>query len=172
MRRVVLRQWRPGDLEPFAEMNRDPEVMRYFPALLTREESAASMKRAQAAIEEQGWGIWVVDVDGEFGGFTGLKAPSFEAHFTPCIEIGWRLRQQFWGQGIAYQAALQALDFGFNKLRLDEIVSFTAEPNLPSRRLMERLQFVHDPAADFDHPNVPPDHPLQRHVLYRRKREG
>ena len=152
-------------------MNQDEAVMRYFPALMTPEESAASMKRAQAAIEEQGWGIWVVDVDGEFAGFTGLKTPSFQAHFTPCIEIGWRLRQKFWGQGIAYRAAQQALDFGFNELRLEEIVAFTAEPNLPSRRLMERLQFVRDPADDFDHPNIPPGHPLRRHVLYRKKRD-
>ena len=171
MKRVELREWRSSDLEPYAAMNQDEAVMRYFPALMTPEESEASMKRAQASIEEQGWGMWVVDVDGEFAGFTGLKTPSFDGHFMPCIEIGWRLRQKFWGQGIADRAAQQALDFGFDKLRLDEIVAFTAEPNLPSRRLMERLQFVRDPADDFDHPNIPPGHPLRRHVLYRKKRD-
>jgi RimJ/RimL family protein N-acetyltransferase len=151
-------------------MNSDEEVMRYFPALMTREESEISMKRAQEHIDEHGWGIWVVDVDDEFAGFTGLKTPRFEASFTPCIEIGWRLARRFWGKGIAFEAAQSALVFGFNGLGLMEIVAFTALPNAPSRRLMDRLGFVRDPDGDFDHPLVPEGHPLRPHVFYRKRR--
>jgi RimJ/RimL family protein N-acetyltransferase len=170
MKSIQLRSWRPSDLDPYAAMNADEEVMRYFPALMTRDESEASMKRAQQHIDEHGWGIWVVDVDGEFAGFTGLKIPGFEASFTPCVEIGWRLAQKFWGQGIAFEAAQSALVFGFNGLGLLEIVSITAVGNTRSRHLMERLGFVRDPDGDFDHPRIPEGHPLRRHVLYRKRR--
>lgn len=169
MERIELRQWKDGDLEPYAAMNRDPEVMLYFPALLTREESEASMRRLRNAIDERRWGLWAVDVEGEFAGFTGLSVPRFEAPFMPCVEIGWRLRREFWGRGIAYRAACQALDFGFDALRLVEIVSFTATGNDRSRRLMERLEFARDRNGDFDHPAIPEGHPLRRHVLYRKR---
>ncbi len=170
MNSIKLRSWRPSDLDPYAAMNADEEVMRYFPALMTREESEASMKRAQQHIDEHGWGIWAVDVDGEFAGFTGLKTPQFETSFTPCVEIGWRLARKFWGKGIAFAAAQSALVFGFNGLGLLEIVSITAVGNERSRRLMERLGFVRDPDGDFDHPLIPKGHPLRRHVLYRKRR--
>jgi RimJ/RimL family protein N-acetyltransferase len=170
MKSIKLRSWRPSDLDPYAAMNADEEVMQYFPALMTREESEASMKRAQEHIGEHGWGIWVVDVDGEFAGFTGLKTPRFEAAFTPCVEIASRLARKFWGKGIAFEAAQSALVFGFNGLGLMEIVAFTAVPNTPSRRLMESLGFVRDPDGDFDHPLIPEGHPLRRHVLYRKRR--
>lgn len=170
MRSINLRSWRPSDLDSYAAMNADEEVMQYFPALMTREESEASMKRAQQHIDEHGWGVWAVEVDGEFAGFTGLKTPRFEASFTPCIEIGWRFARKFWGQGIAFEAAQSALVFGFNGLGLLEIVSITAVSNARSRRLMERLGFVRDPDGDFDHPLIQNGHPLQRHVLYRKRR--
>jgi RimJ/RimL family protein N-acetyltransferase len=170
MERLILRQWRDSDLEPFAEMNADPEVMRYFPARLTKEESAASMERLRRAIDERGWGLWAVDVDGVFAGFTGLNVPSFFAPFTPCTEIGWRFRREFWGRGLAYRAACEAVAFGFESLKLAEIVSFTAATNLRSRRLMERLKFQRDAGEDFDHPSIPEGHVLRRHVLYRLKR--
>ncbi len=165
---IRLRQWRDGDLAPFAAMNADPEVMRYFPALLTKAESDAVLHRLRDGIEKRGWGLWAVDVDGAFAGFTGLSEPKFKAHFTPCVEIGWRLRREFWGRGIAFAAARQAEAFAFGTLKLAELVSFTAEINLPSRRLMERLGFTHDPADDFFHPSLPPDSPLRPHVLYRK----
>src|SRR6267378_5891286 len=126
MEQLILRQWRDSDLEPYAAMNADPEVMRHFPALLTKAESAASLERLRRAIDEHGWGLWAVDVDGMFAGFTGLNSPSFSAHFTPCTEIGWRFRRESWGRGLAYRAAREALLFGFDSLRLPEIVSFTA----------------------------------------------
>src|SRR5215475_3780294 len=121
MERVILRQWRDSDLQPYAMMNADPEVMRYFPALATKAETAASLDRQRRAIAERGWGLWAVDVDGVFAGFTGLSVPSFSAPFTPCTEIGWRFLREFWGRGLAYRAARQALVFGFETLKLAEI---------------------------------------------------
>jgi RimJ/RimL family protein N-acetyltransferase len=167
-RRVILRQWKESDVEPYAAMNADAEVMRFFPKLLTREESALSMARQRARIEERGWGWWAVEVDGVFAGFTGLAEPKFTSHFTPCVEIGWRLRKEFWGQGIAFDAAQQAVKYAFSELRLSELVSFTAAVNLRSRKLMERLGFSHEAVDDFDHPEIPEGHWLRRHVLYRK----
>jgi RimJ/RimL family protein N-acetyltransferase len=166
---VTLRQWLDTDLEPYAAMNADPEVMRYFPSRLSREQSEASLVRQRALIAERGWGMWVVDVDNAFAGFTGLSLPGFEAPFMPCVEIGWRLRREYWGRSIAYEAALQALDYGFSRLRLAEIVSFTAAVNAPSRRLMQRLGFIHDVSSDFDHPSISEGHDLRHHVFYRKK---
>ena len=164
---VLLRQWLDSDLVPYAAMNADPEVMRFFPASLTAEESAESMERLRRAIAKRGWGLWVVEVDGDFAGFTGLNEPTFAAPFMPCTEIGWRLRREFWGRGIAIRAAREALAFGFHHLHLAEIVSFTAATNVRSWRLMERLGFRRDVDGDFDHPALPEGHPLRRHVLYR-----
>jgi RimJ/RimL family protein N-acetyltransferase len=165
--RLILRQWRDPDLGPYAAMNADPEVMRHFPALMSRAESAASLDRLRRVIDERGWGLWVVEVDGAFAGFTGLNVPGFSAPFTPCTEIGWRFRREFWGRGIAYRAAVEALGFGFTSLKLREILSFTAATNARSRRLMERLGMQRDAEGDFDHPAVPEGHELRRHVLYR-----
>lgn len=164
---VKLRPWRDADLTPYTAMNADPEVMRYFPAPLSAAQTAESFERLKRGIEERGWGLWVVEVDGEFAGFTGLAIPRFEAPFMPATEIGWRLRREFWGRGIAFAAARQALAYGFDQLQLREIVSFTAAVNLPSRRLMERLGFAHDLAGDFEHPSIAVGHPLRAHVLYR-----
>jgi RimJ/RimL family protein N-acetyltransferase len=166
---VSLRQWQDSDLEPYAEMNADPEVMRFFPATLTLEETRLSLTRHRASIERRGWGLWAVDVDGIFAGFTGLAEPKFKAHFTPCVEIGWRLRKEFWGRGIAFAAAQQAMAYATSELKLPELVSFTAAINLRSRRLMERLGFSHDPQEDFNHPDIAEGHALRRHVLYRKR---
>lgn len=167
LEQVRLRPWRDDDLPPYAAMNADPEVMRFFPALLTQAQSAEAMERHRRLVDERGWGLWVVDVGGVFAGITGLAVPTFDALFMPCVEIGWRLRREFWGRGIAFRAAQQALAHGFDRLALPEIVSFTAAPNEPSRRLMTRLGFVHDPSGDFDHPRIAEGHVLRRHVLYR-----
>lgn len=167
--RVLLRQWNDSDLEPFAAMNADPEVMRFFPRPLTRDESVAAMVRIRDRIADRGWGLWAVDVDDVFAGFTGLAQPGFTAHFTPCVEIGWRLRREFWGKGVAFGAAQQAIAFASSQLKLTELVSFTAAINLPSRRLMERLGFTHNPADDFDHPEIADSDRLRPHVLYRKR---
>src|SRR5436305_15909 len=105
MEQITLRQWRDSDLEAYVAMNADPEVMRYFPALLSREQTEASLVRQRALIEERGWGLWALDVDGAFAGFVGLAVPSFAAPFMPCVEVGWRLRREYWGRGVAYQGA-------------------------------------------------------------------
>ncbi len=169
--RLLLRQWRDADLEPFAALNADPDVMRYFPAPMTREQSDAFAERIRAQIAGRGWGLWAVEVAGgaPFIGFVGLGKPSWEAHFTPAVEIGWRLAREHWGRGYATEAAQAAAGFAFETVGLDEIVSFTSTINVPSRRVMERIGMTHDPAEDFDHPLVA-EGPLRRHVLYRLRR--
>ena len=169
---IILRQWKDSDLDPFAEMNRDPEVMRYFPRSLTREECREALERFRAEIDSRGWSIWAVEADGQFAGSIGLAQPRFEAPFTPCVEIGWRLRREFWGKGVAYRAACQAEAYAFNTMKLPELVSYTATINLPSRRLMQRLGFTHSPGEDFLHPSLPEESHLRPHALYRKSRVG
>jgi RimJ/RimL family protein N-acetyltransferase len=170
--RLLLRQWRDADFEPFAQLNADPETMRYFPAPPSRAESDALAAQARRRIAEEGWGLWAVEIVSgpSFIGFVGLARPSFEEHFTPAVEVGWRLAREHWGHGYATEAGRAAVNFGFDVLGLEEIVSFTSELNQPSRRVMERLGMRHDPADDFDHPRVPVGHPLRPHVLYRLSR--
>lgn len=167
--RLILRPWREEDLAPFAAMNADSDVMRHFPAPLSREESDALAGRIRERFADRGWAQWAVEIPGvtPFAGFIGLSVPSFQAHFMPGVEIGWRLARGCWRRGYATEGARAALDFGFGTLKLAEIVSFTVVANQPSRRVMERLGMRHDPAGDFDHPNVPEGHPMRRHVLYR-----
>jgi RimJ/RimL family protein N-acetyltransferase len=167
--RLRLRRWRPTDAEPFAAMNADPRVMEYFPKLLTCEESDTLIARIEERFERSGFGLWAVEVieTSQFAGFIGLSVPHFEAHFTPCTEIGWRLAAKVWGRGLATEGARAVVDFGFESLGLDQIVSFTTVANIRSRRVMEKLGMTHDPADDFAHPLLPAGHPLERHVLYR-----
>lgn len=167
MESVSLRQWRETDLAAYVGMNRDLSVMRYFPELMSPEESAASLARHRALVDERGWGLWVVEVEGAFAGFAGLAVPTFQASFMPCVEIGWRLRREFWGRGIGHRAASQALTYGFDILQLAEIVSFTSTVNVRSIRLIERLGFRHDEPSDFEHPKISEGHALRRHVFYR-----
>jgi RimJ/RimL family protein N-acetyltransferase len=167
--RLLLRQWRDSDREPFAALNADPAVMEHFPALQTREQSDALIDRNIPELDGRGWGLWALEVKdtGEFIGFTGLNVPSFDAPFLPGVEIGWRLSKGAWGNGYATEAARAALAYAFGPAGLDEIVSFTATTNLPSQRVMQRIGMVHDEAGDFDHPRVEEGHRLRRHVLYR-----
>ena len=169
-RRIVLRAWRDEDLESFAALNADPAVTEFLPAPLSREASAQMIARMQSAIDERGWGLWAVDLGGRCIGFTGITTPRFEAHFTPCVEIGWRLARDAWGHGYATEAARLALSHGFEALGLPEIVAFTTLANQRSRRVMEKLGMRHRPEDDFDHPSLP-GHRLQRHVLYRLSRD-
>ncbi len=169
--RLILRPWRSEDLEPFAQLNADPRVMEYFPSTLSKEESDQMAKRMRARIEERGWGLWAVSVPGiaEFIGFIGLNDvdANFEAPFTPAIEIGWRLAYDYWGRGYAIEGAIACLRYGFEKLNLEEIVSFTAIQNRRSRSVMEKIGMHHNPKDDFDNPKLPEGHPLRHHVLYR-----
>jgi RimJ/RimL family protein N-acetyltransferase len=166
---VVLRGWRAEDLAPFAALNADPAVMEFMPKRLTREESDAFVERIGAHFAERSFGLWALEVPGvaAFVGFTGIQVPRFEAHFTPCVEVGWRLAREHWGRGYAPEAAGAAVRHGFEVAGLDEIVSFTSVGNVRSRRVMEKLGMTRDPAEDFDHPSLPEGHALRRHVLYR-----
>lgn len=178
-----MRRWRDEDRAPFAAMNADPEVMRYFPQPLTRAESDLMVDKIEAAFDAHGYGLWAVDVvqpgpgaefDG-FIGFVGLAWQRFPAHFTPALEIGWRLARHAWGHGYATEAAVAARDFAFRPgedggAGMEEIVSITTRTNAPSQAVMRRIGMTRDPADDFRHPNVAPDHPLVDHVLYRLRR--
>jgi RimJ/RimL family protein N-acetyltransferase len=170
--RLRLRRWTADDREPFAALNADPQVMEYFPSIQSRQESDAGAGRIAAHFERNGFGLWAVEIPEvtPFAGFIGLAVPGFEAPFTPCVEIGWRLAATYWGLGYATEGARAALDLGFDVLGLDEVVSFTVPANRRSRRVMEKLGLSRDPADDFDHPSIPLGHPLRRHVLYRLKR--
>jgi RimJ/RimL family protein N-acetyltransferase len=166
--RLRLRQWRDTDLEPFARMNADARVMEHFPARLDRAASDAFAGRLRAEIEERGYGFWAVELrhTGDFIGFTGLRIPAAPLPIGPCVEIGWRLAAGHWGQGHASEAARAALEYGFVTLGLDEIVSFTALPNVRSQAVMQRIGMTHR-GEMFEHPGVAPGHPLRPHCLYR-----
>jgi RimJ/RimL family protein N-acetyltransferase len=171
--RLLLRRWRDEDHEPFAALNADPIVMEHFPGPLTREESDALVDRIDAGFDERGWGLWAAQVrePAAFIGFVGLNPATFDAPFTPAVEVGWRLAREHWGHGYATEGAQAALAYGFDELALDEIVSFTTPTNTRSRRVMERLGMERDPADDFDNPNFPADSPHRSHVLYRLDRQ-
>lgn len=170
--RLLLRPFGDADLPAFAALNADPVVMAHFPAVLSRAESDAAVGRIRAHFAAHGFGFWALERkdNGVFIGFTGLLHTPFQTPFTPCVEVGWRLAHAHWGAGFALEAARAAIRFGFERLGLQEIVSFTVPANWRSRRVMERLGMQHDPSGDFHHPRVPMDHPLQRHVLYRLRR--
>ena len=167
--RTLLRNWVDADLEPWVAMNADPEVRRYFSFVATREQALAEAQRARTNLTRRGWGPWVLEVPGvlPFAGFVGLFVPAWSAHFTPAVEIGWRLPREAWGQGYASEAAAAAAAFALDVLQLDELVAITAPDNLPSRRVMTRIGMQHDTEGDFAHPAIAADHPLNRQVLYR-----
>lgn len=155
-------------------MNADTEVMRHFPSTLSFEESAALIERIEAGFDACGYGPWAVELPGEtsFVGFVGLSQVDPALAFAPAVEVGWRLARPYWGRGLATEAALAAVAFGFERHALSEIVSFASVENLRSRGVMERIGMQHDPSDDFDHPLLPDGHPLRRHVLYRLRAEA
>jgi RimJ/RimL family protein N-acetyltransferase len=166
---VWLRPWQAADREPFAALNADAAVMEHFPHALSRPESDALVERITAGFAARGWGLWAAEITATamFAGFVGLNPATFEAPFTPAVEIGWRLARPYWNRGLATEAARAVIGYGLGTLGLDEIVSFTTTTNLPSQRVMQKLAMTRDPADDFDHPALAPGHPLRRHVLYR-----
>jgi RimJ/RimL family protein N-acetyltransferase len=168
--RLILPRWKSSDAEPFISLNADPRVMEFFPATLSRAESEAMISRIEEKIRQQGLGFWAAELKEtkSFIGFIGLNVPSYPLPFSPCVEIGWRLAFDYWGKGYAQEGARAALALGFGKLRLREIVSFTTLDNIRSRRVMEAVGMKYDAHGDFDHPRVPKDHPLRKHVLYRK----
>jgi RimJ/RimL family protein N-acetyltransferase len=170
--RVLLRNWERRDREPFARLNSDAHVMEFMPARLSPAESDLMVDRIENHFRKHGFGLYALELRGEgtFIGFVGLSIPGFQAHFTPCVEIGWRLSAEHWGQGLATEAGGVVVRFAFESLALDELVSFTVSTNIRSRRVMEKIGMTHDPSDDFDHPQLPEGHPLRRHVLYRLRR--
>lgn len=170
--RLLLRRWEDQDREPFAALNADPIVMEFFTATLSRTESDAFVDRIEAHFDRHGFGLWAAELreTGEFIGYVGLWSATFDAPFTPAIEVGWRLARKFWGSGFAPEAARAAIADGFDRLEITEIVSFTATINAKSRRVMEKIGMTCDVGDDFEHPAVPPGNPLLPHVLYRLQR--
>jgi RimJ/RimL family protein N-acetyltransferase len=169
--RLLLRRWRPEDRRPFAALNADPVVMEFFPAPLTETESDHLVDRIELLFESQGYGLWAVEVLGgaPFAGFVGLNpADLTEVGIADnAVEVGWRLDQALWGKGYASEAASASLQYAFEHVRLPEVLSFTSTINVRSQHVMERIGMQRDPEADFDHPRIPTDSPLRRHLLYR-----
>lgn len=168
--RLILRPWQENDLQPFAELNADPRVREFFPTILNPTESDALVKAFSDHIEKKGWGFWAASLIGtdadEFIGFVGLQEVNY--FDIPAVEIGWRLAHKHWGKGYATEGALAALNYGFEVLGLEEIVSFTAVENVRSRHVMEKIGMQHVPSMDFDHPKMSAGHPLSRQVYYRK----
>ena len=173
--RLVLRPWTAADHAPFIALNLDPEVMRHFPRPLPREETLAFIETTSAHIERHGYGFWAVERRDTraFIGMVGLSTLLPEWH--PCaggVEVGWRLAAEHWGHGFATEAGREALRVGFEVAGLDEIVAYTATINAPSRAVMRRLGMREDETLAFEHPRLPPGHPLRSHVVYRLEAPG
>ena len=153
--RLVMREWHESDIEPFAQMCSDEQVMRYFPSVMTYDECVGFVERVMQRHVDDGFGLWVVEVEGLFAGFTGLARATFTTKFTPCVEVGWRLAQWAWGKGYASEAAKESLRIGFEEHAISEIFSFTTESNTPSESVMKRIGMKRRGDLDFDHPNTP-----------------
>lgn len=170
--RLVIRQWQEADIQPFAHLHADFRVMEFFPSVKTFEESFKDYENNLAHLKKHGYGWWAVGErkKDNFIGFIGLKyLDYYEALFTPAVEISWKLAYDYWGKGYAREGALATLKYGFEALKLPEIISVTSFPNVRSQRVMERIGMHHDPREDFDHPRLPEGHPLRRHMVYRLK---
>jgi len=161
-----LRRFLPEDIGAFAELNANPLVMEFFPHPWSFEESQAAFEHVQGGFSERGFGVYALETQGEFSGIVGLSVPSFEAHFTPCVEILWRLHPRFWGRCLVTSAAREVLNMAFQELSLEEVVAFAVVENQRSVRVMERLCMVRNARPFFDHPEVSEDR-LRRHVLYK-----
>lgn len=167
--RLILRPWKEEDLLPFSKLNADPQVMEFFPKTLSLEETTSVFNIFNERFRRDGFSFMATELrsTGEFIGFVGLNKPAFEAPFMPAVEIGWRIAASHWNKGYATEGARGALKFGFSELGLKEIVSFTAEINVRSIRIMEKINMIQDLKGTFMHPLVSEDSPLKKHVLYR-----
>ncbi|MBM7613805.1 GNAT family N-acetyltransferase [Alkaliphilus hydrothermalis] len=171
-KRLGLRRWKESDYAAFREINQDPMVMEFFPRLLTPEESDAMIEKIEENTNKNGFGLYAVELlkTKEFIGFIGLSVPNFDADFTPCVEIGWRLAYSHWGKGYAPEGAQACIEFAFHFLKISEIVSFTSVKNERSIRVMEKLNMKK--VKEFMHPNLTPKDPLCTHVLYKIQRDS
>ncbi len=165
--RLKLREWKEEDKEPFFKLNSDPRVMEFMPKLLSKEESDNFVERIKTHFHDHQYGLFAVELieNQNFIGFIGLSIPKFDTFFTPCVEIGWRLAYDYWGKGYATEGAKASLNYGFNKLSLAEIVSFTVPKNFRSRQVMERIGMKY--ISEFNHPLLSKGHSLEKHVLYK-----
>ena len=172
-KRLLIRQWQDKDLPKFARLNADPHVMEYYPNTLDSQQSNLIAEKLKVLISDRGWGLWAVETlsDNKFIGFAGLHEPLYELPVSPCIETGWRLAREYWGNGYATEAANASINFGFEKLKLSEIYSFTSVANIKSRKVMERLKMT-DQKMNFEHPIIPVASPLREHVLYKLSRDN
>lgn len=170
--RLLLRTWKQSDEEVYIKMNQDKEVMKYFPQLLTQEATLDHIQKIDTHFQEFGYGLYAMELkdSNQFIGFTGFSHPSFNAHFTPCIEIGWRINASYWQMGLGTEAAKACLNFGFQHLGFEEIYSFTSIHNLPSEKLMQKIGM--EKLQEFDHPKLATSEYLCRHVLYHIKRSS
>jgi RimJ/RimL family protein N-acetyltransferase len=168
--RLRLRPWIDDDFEPLVAMCADPRVMEFSPSIFSRGETEAMWRRIHEHFAHYGFGPWAMEVEGKFAGSLGLDWIRFETHFTPCVEIGYRLRTEFWGRGLATEGGQAALQYGFECLGLREIVAFTIPANKRSRRVMEKIGLVF--SEEFDHPLIAEGHPMRQQVLYRISRSA
>ena len=167
--RLIMRAWSKEDLLPFARLNANPKVMEHFPQSLSLEETQNMMASIENRFVKNGFSFFATELKAtqQFIGFIGLNIPGYTTPFSPCVEIGWRLDEEFWNMGYATEGAKACLKWGFETLDLKEIVSFTATSNKTSERIMQKIGMTRDMAGDFAHPSLAPDHPLSQHVLYR-----
>ena len=172
--RLLLRHWRESERLPFQRLNADPCVMEFMPAPLSPAESDSALDRIRQHFKHYGFGLFAAELlrNQAFLGYIGLSVPTFDAPFMPAVEIGWRLAAEYWGRGLATEGARAVLRYAFEDLGLSSLVSFMPPKNLRSRKVMEKLGMIHNPSDDFDHPRLPEDHPLRRHLLYRLDREA
>ena len=170
--RLLLRQWRKEDFIPFAKMCADPDVMKYYPNVLTKGESDTLAEKIMALMSKNGWGFWAVEdkADQKFIGFVGLNEPDYELPVKPCIEIGWRLAKDYWGRGYATEAAQRCLAFAFKELKLNNVYSFASVGNEKSWKVMQRIGMTNT-GKNFEHPHIPEGHNLREHVLYKISKE-
>ena len=172
--RLLLRAWRAEDIEPYYQINQDAKVIEYLRGALSLNEAEQFINKTNGHLEQRGYTLWAVELKStaELLGFIGLNYADWEAAFTPAVEIGWRLGSQYWGKGYATEGARACLDFAFNQVGLDEVVSFTVPMNKKSIAVMERIGMRRDMAGDFCHPKLALDHPLSKHILYRISRDS
>lgn len=166
-KRLGLRKWSDADFLPFAAMNKDKEVMKYFPKTLSDEETAALINRINAHFGKHGFSLFAIEklATKELIGFAGFMIPSFKSFFTSCVEIGWRIKKEEWNKGYATEAAKACLHYGFKTLQFEKVYSFTSAINVKSENLMKKIGMTKE--GEFDHPNIPFDNALCRHVVYK-----
>lgn len=169
--RLILREWTESDIEPFAKINSDPEVMKFLPQKLTTEESQLFIQKIKDHFKEYGFGVFACELrkQKKFIGYVGLSVPTFITDFTPCVEIGWRLAKEYWNQGYATEAATATLEYAFAKLDLHDVFSFTVPDNKASQKVMQKIGMTY--IKNFQHPRLSDDSWLKEHVLYKITKE-